>query len=57
MPACRPRETRYLSNPALAGFEAIYLEPDGEKRAILLVNLLNQETCSSFENQAFRRLE
>ncbi len=46
-----------IESGPLAGFEAIYLEPDGEKRAILLVNLLNQETCSSFENQAFRRLE
>ncbi|MNE71794.1 Transcription antitermination protein RfaH [compost metagenome] len=41
----------------LTGFEAIYLEPDGEKRAILLVTLLNQETSSSFDNQAFRRLD
>ena len=40
----------------LAGFEAIYMEPDGEKRAILLVSLLNKETTSSFENHAFRRI-
>ncbi|MGL5495392.1 MAG: transcription/translation regulatory transformer protein RfaH, partial [Aeromonas sobria] len=41
----------------LAGFEAIYMEPDGEKRAILLVTLLNRETTSSFDNHAFRRLD
>lgn len=30
----------------------------GEKRPLrLLVTLLNQETCSSVENQTFRRLE
>ncbi|MGL5410873.1 MAG: transcription/translation regulatory transformer protein RfaH [Shewanella sp.] len=41
----------------LAGFEAIYMEPDGEKRAILLINLLNQETTSSFANGTFKRLD
>ncbi|MGL4714938.1 MAG: transcription/translation regulatory transformer protein RfaH, partial [Aeromonas sp.] len=41
----------------LAGFEAIYMEPDGEKRAILLVTLLNQETPSSVDNQSFKRLD
>lgn len=41
----------------LAGFEAIYLEPDGDKRGILLVSLLNQETSGSFDNQSFRRLD
>jgi len=46
-----------IESGPLAGFEAIYLEPDGEKRAILLVSLLNQETSSSFDNQAFRRLD
>ncbi|WP_421202213.1 transcription/translation regulatory transformer protein RfaH [Aeromonas enteropelogenes] len=40
-----------------AGFEAIYMEPDGEKRAILLVSLLNQETPCSLENATFRRLD
>jgi transcriptional antiterminator RfaH len=33
------------------------MEPDGEKRAILLVTLLNQETTSSFDNHTFRRLD
>ncbi|MEG0008864.1 transcription/translation regulatory transformer protein RfaH [Aeromonas lusitana] len=46
-----------IESGPLAGFEAIYLEPDGEKRAILLVTLLNQETSSSFDNQSFRRLD
>ena len=46
-----------IESGPLAGFEAIYLEPDGEKRAILLVSLLNQETSSSFDNQSFRRLD
>ena len=46
-----------IESGPLAGFEAIYLEPDGDKRAILLVSLLNQETSSSFDNQSFRRLD
>lgn len=46
-----------IESGPFAGFEAIYLEPDGEKRAILLVSLLNQETSTSFDNESFRRLE
>ena len=57
--ACLPTQGDkvLIESGPLAGFEAIYLEPDGEKRAILLVSLLNQETSSSFDNQAFRRLD
>ncbi|MGL5451236.1 MAG: transcription/translation regulatory transformer protein RfaH [Aeromonas sp.] len=41
----------------LAGFDAIYMEPEGEKRAILLVNLLNQETTAVCDNRDFRRIK
>lgn len=52
-----PGDKVLIESGPLVGFEAIYLEPDGEKRAILLVTLLNQETSSSFDNQSFRRLD
>lgn len=39
-----------------AGLEAIYLEADGELRAILLLTLLQKETSSSFGIEEFSRL-
>ena len=46
-----------IASGPFAGLDAIYLEADGEKRAILLVSLLNQETRCSFANETFRRLD
>ncbi|MCD8546907.1 MAG: transcription/translation regulatory transformer protein RfaH [Aeromonadaceae bacterium] len=39
-----------------SGLQAIYQEPDGERRSVLLLQLLNQEVCKSFCNLSFRRL-
>ena len=39
-----------------AGLEAIYVEADGETRAILLLTLLQKETTTSFANEEFSRL-
>lgn len=39
-----------------AGLEAIYLEADGDMRAILLLTLLQKETSTSFGNEEFSRL-
>ncbi len=38
------------------GLDAIYQEPDGERRAILLINLLHQPVTSSFCNHSYARL-
>ena len=39
------------------GVEAIYKEPDGEKRAILLLTILNKETPKSIANHSIRKSE
>ena len=39
-----------------AGLEAIYLEADGERRAILLLTLLQKEASTSFGIEEFSRL-
>jgi transcriptional activator RfaH len=36
------------------GLQAIYQEPDGNQRAFLLLSILNQDVCSSFDNKSFR---
>ena len=36
------------------GLQAIYQEPDGELRAILLLSILNQDVSESFDNKSFR---
>ncbi|MFV4845767.1 transcription/translation regulatory transformer protein RfaH [Edwardsiella tarda] len=41
---------------AFSGLEAIYRESDGEKRAILLLNLLNQEVSQSVDNGDFEKI-
>lgn len=38
------------------GLQAIYQEPDGELRAILLLSILNQEVSDSFDNKSYRCL-
>lgn len=42
-----------IQNGNFKGLEAIYQEPDGDQRAILLVSLLNQEIRTSFDNNEF----
>jgi transcriptional antiterminator RfaH len=36
------------------GLQAIYQEPDGELRAILLLSFLNQDISDSFDNKSYR---
>ncbi|KPD03684.1 transcriptional activator [Moellerella wisconsensis ATCC 35017] len=40
-----------------AGIEAIYKEPDGEKRSILFLNILNQNVPKSLDNRLFKKLD
>lgn len=51
----QPGDKVFIESGPLQGFEAIYQEPDGEKRSILLGCLLNRQTQGSFDNQSFRR--
>lgn len=45
-----------IASGPFQGLEAIYQEPDGDQRAILLLNLINQQTRASFGNSEFRPL-
>lgn len=51
-----PGDTVVITSGAFEGFEAIYTEADGEKRAILLLNLLNKPVQQSVENTDFEKL-
>ena len=50
-----PGDTVVITSGAFEGFEAIYSEGDGEKRAILLLNLLNKPVEQSVENTDFEK--
>jgi len=50
-----PGDTVVITSGAFEGFEAIYSEADGEKRAILLLNLLNKPVQQSVENTDFEK--
>lgn len=39
------------------GLEAIYHEPDGNQRAILLLNMLHNQVKTSFDNREFKTLD
>ncbi|KPH65155.1 transcription/translation regulatory transformer protein RfaH [Pseudoalteromonas sp. NEC-BIFX-2020_002] len=45
----------YLSNGSFNGVQAIYQEPDGDMRSILLVNLLNQKIKMSVDNRDIKK--
>lgn len=40
-----------------SGLNAIYAEPDGEKRSILLLNLVNRQVRYRVENSQFQKIE
>ena len=41
----------YLNTESFKNVQAIYQEPDGDMRSILLVNLLNKQVTVSVENK------
>ena len=49
-------ETVRIEQGPFAGLDAIYLEADGEMRAILLLTLLQKETRASFDIEEFSRI-
>jgi transcriptional antiterminator RfaH len=38
------------------GLQAIYTEPDGEARSMLLLNLINKQVSQSVDNRQFQKL-
>ena len=51
-----PGDKVVIVGGALEGLEAIFTEPDGEARSMLLLNLLNKQVKQSVENGAFRKV-
>ncbi len=45
-----------ITEGAFEGFQAIFTEPDGEARSMLLLNLINKEIKHSVKNTEFRKL-
>ncbi|EJP4075445.1 transcription/translation regulatory transformer protein RfaH [Atlantibacter sp.] len=50
-----PGDTVVITQGAFKGLSAIFTEPDGEARSMLLLNLLNQHVLQSVKNTEFRK--
>ncbi|PZD57585.1 transcription/translation regulatory transformer protein RfaH, partial [Pantoea ananatis] len=44
-----------ITEGTFEGLRAIFSEPDGEARSILLLNLLNKQIVRSVDNRQFRK--
>ena len=45
-----------ITDGAFEGPEAIFTEPDGEARLMLLLNLLNKQVLQSVKNTDFQKI-
>ncbi|AOE39751.1 transcription/translation regulatory transformer protein RfaH [Pantoea agglomerans] len=45
-----------ITDGTFEGLRAIFAEPDGETRSILLLNLLNKQVMRSVDNKQFRKI-
>jgi len=45
-----------ITDGTFEGLRAIFAEPDGETRSILLLNLLNKQVMRSVDNKLFRKV-
>lgn len=51
-----PGDNVLITTGTFEGFEAIFTEPDGEARSMLLLNLLNRQIVQSIKNTEFRKI-
>lgn len=51
-----PADSVVITEGAFEGLQAIFAEPDGEARSMLLLNLLNKEVLQSVKNTDFRKV-
>ncbi len=51
-----PGDTVLITNGVFEGLQAIYTEPDGETRSMLLLNLINKQVTQSIDNRQFQKL-
>ncbi|MEN5018700.1 transcription/translation regulatory transformer protein RfaH [Erwinia sp. Eh17-17] len=52
----QPGDTVLITEGAFEGLQAIFTEPDGEARSMLLLNLLNKQVVRSVGNRQFQKL-
>lgn len=52
----QPGDKVMITNGIFEGLQAIFTEPDGEARSILLLNLLNKPVIRSIDNKQFEKL-
>lgn len=45
-----------IKDGPFAGIEAIFEETDGEKRAFLLIEIINKKTCISFAHNEYKKI-
>ncbi|WP_145560501.1 transcription/translation regulatory transformer protein RfaH [Yersinia mollaretii] len=50
-----PGDIVTITEGVFAGLKAIYTEPDGEARSMLLLNMLNSQVIQSLENRQFEK--
>lgn len=50
-----PGDTVTIIDGVFAGLQAIYTEPDGEARSMLLLNMLNSQIKHSLDNRQFEK--
>lgn len=51
-----PGDTVLITDGVFEGLHAIYTEPDGEARSMLLLNLINKQINQSIDNRQFQKL-
>lgn len=51
----RPGDSVQITDGIFTGLKAIYAEPDGEARSILLLNLVSQQVSCSLRNDEFEK--
>ncbi|KFK92890.1 MULTISPECIES: transcription/translation regulatory transformer protein RfaH [unclassified Serratia (in: enterobacteria)] len=52
----QPGDAVLITNGVFEGLKAIYTEPDGENRSMLLLNLINKQVSQSIDNRQFQKL-
>lgn len=52
-----PGDKVLITEGAFKGLQAIFTEPDGEMRSMLLLNMMNQQISQSVKNTAFQKVE
>ncbi|KHN53120.1 transcription/translation regulatory transformer protein RfaH [Pectobacterium fontis] len=52
----QPGDSVVITDGIFSGLQAIYTEPDGEARSMLLLNMLNKQVRQSLDNREFRKI-